>query len=398
MRDLPDYPRSVVAPLSLPGRSARVTRCLPVLLAGGRGSRLHELTDRQCKPALPFLGGEGRIIDFIMAAVTRAGFERMVLATQYRPLELAIHLRRHWSRQFTRGLTVADGGTLRADGYRGTADCLRANAPMIQTIAPKEIMVLSGDHVLDIDLAAFLEAHRRSGLPVSVAATPVPMAEAKGFGIFSLDAKGQVTGFAEKPAHPEAMPGDADRALASMGIYIFDRDWITTVLARDSGDDFGHDILPIALTEGALGVWQLPDAGPGRAGYWRDVGTLDSYRLTQLDFLGATHPPVPLPLPMAARLPEGEALLAQGSILLPGASAGRDCQLRNAIVAPGVRLPDGFRAGFDPHEDSRWFRRNSAGTLLITPGMMTRYHQLRRAPMAMPRRPGRPNLTAVATL
>lgn len=401
MRDFTDPLRSAPTSRRLPGHGARVARCLPVLLAGGRGSRLHELTDRQCKPALPFLGGEGRIIDFIMAAVVRAGFERLMLATQYRPLELAAHVRRHWARSFTRGLTVADGGMLRAEGYRGTADCLRANAALIDTIAPREILVLSGDHVLDIDLVAFLENHRRRGLPVSVAATPVPRAEAQGFGIFTLDAAGDVAGFAEKPANPEGLPGDEGRALASMGIYIFDRDWLAAHLWRDGaacGDDFGHDVLPMALAEGALGVWQLPDAGPGRAGYWRDVGTLDSYRLAQLDFLGAVHPPVPVPAPMLARLPEGEALLAQGSVLMPGARLGRDCQLRNALVAPGVRLPDGFCAGFDPHEDGRWFRRTPGGTLLITPGMMTRYEQLRRAPMALPRRPGRPVAGQFATL
>lgn len=354
-------------------------RCLPFLLAGGRGSRLHELTDAQCKPAVAFGGGEGRIVDFILDAVVRAGFDRLMVATQYRPEDLERHIATHWAARMPRGVRMMDGARFGAEGYRGTADAVRCNVGPINATAPTEIMILSGDHVLDIDLSALLAHHRSHGQAATVAATAVPLSEARSFGVFATDATGRATGFAEKPQHPAAMHGDTGRALASTGIYVFDWDWLKALMIHDPlALDFGHHVLPQAMADGELSVYRLPDAAPGQGAYWRDVGTLDAYRLAWLDFLDAA-PPVALPATMTGTGP-GAQVLCDGSVVMPGGRVGGRCTLNKVIVAPGVSLPDGFTAGLDPEEDSRWFRRSADGTLLITPAMMA----TRRAPRLSP--------------
>ncbi|MBP0482172.1 sugar phosphate nucleotidyltransferase [Sagittula salina] len=355
-----------------------VDRCLPFLLAGGRGSRLHELTDSQCKPALPFGGSEGRIVDFILDAVVRTGFGRLMVATQYRPEDLAQHLSDHWATFLPKGLRVLDGRTFGAEGYRGTADPLRRNVSAIDALAPEEVMILSGDHVLDIDLHALLAHHRGHKQPVTVATTAVPLEQARSFGVFSEGPDGSATGFAEKPANPVPMPGDAGRALASTGIYVLDWEWLRAVLMDDDGAmDFGHDVLPRAMADDALGIYRLPDVRPGTGAYWRDVGTLEAYRLAWLDFLGST-PPVRLPHTMTGLPPARAHATVDGSVLMPGARLGWRCRLNKVIVAHDVVLPDGFVAGFDHAEDARWFRRDGE-TVLITSEMMARRAAATRA-------------------
>ncbi|WP_353474302.1 sugar phosphate nucleotidyltransferase [Salipiger sp. H15] len=357
------------------------SRCLPFLLAGGRGSRLFELTDHTCKPALGFASADGRIVDFILAALVAAQFDKLFVATQYRPTDLCQHLDRHWAHAFPRGITIRDGEFLSPHGYRGTADAVRVNITTLDAYGPREIMILSGDHVLDIDLEAFLRHHRSHARPVTVAATAVPLAEAGGFGIFELDAEGEVKGFAEKPMRPAPMPGDAGRALASTGIYVFDWIWLKQALREEPCRlDFGNDILPGAVRDGELAVYRLPDGPDGQGAYWRDVGTLDAYRLAQLDF-AQPETPVALPKTMGRAVTRSLDSMAEGTVFLPGSRIGRRCQIRNAIVGPGVRLPDGFRAGLNPEEDARWFRRTPGGTLLITAEMMARRESaLRKTP------------------
>jgi len=388
--------------MNIPQSVSRTSRCLPFLLAGGRGSRLHELTNLQCKPALSFGSGEGRIVDFILAAAATARFENLFVATQYRPNDLCRHLNRNWAHSFEKGITIRDGEFLSPYGYRGTADAVRCNATAIDAYAPREIMVLAGDHVVDIDLETLLDHHRSQSRPATVAATAVPLTQASDFGIFDLGADGELLGFAEKPEHPTPMIGESDRALASTGIYVFDWIWLKAALRREPArpsalHDFGHDILPIALAEDALSVYRMPDRGSGVGGYWRDVGSLDAYRLAQLDF-SAAETPVALPKTMDRPITQAIGCLSEGTVFLPGSSAGRRCQVRKAIVAPGVRLPDGFRAGYDSEEDRRWFRCSAGGTLLITAEMVARREAALRPTSARPFVSRPPRMTALSGL
>lgn len=379
-----------------------IDRCLPFLLAGGRGTRLFELTDRQCKPALAFGSGNGRIVDFILAALARAGFPGLFVASQYRPKDLSRHLEDGWAHHFPRGIVLRDGPSLGPLGYRGTADAVRMNATLLDAHAPREVMILSGDHVLDLDLRAVLAHHRTHGRAATVVATAVPLHEARDFGVFGEGPDGRASSFAEKPARPVPMRDDPERALASAGIYVFDWIWLKSVLRRDAeraetSHDFGHDILPVAMASGELAVYRMPEAVPGQGVYWRDVGTLDAYRRTQLDFAG-TELPVPLPQTMRRPVTSARDSFVEGSVLLPGCSVGRRCHIRDTIVGPGVRLPDGFQAGLDADEDARWFRRSAGGTLLITAEMMSRRESALRRPTVRPlyRRP--PQMAAVAAL
>ena len=354
----------------------RTDRCLPFLLAGGRGSRLHDLTDRQCKPAINFGSGSGRIVDFILEATVQAGFQQLFVATQYRPYDLCQHLRAQWGHHFPKGISVRDGEQVSPRGYRGTAEAIRLNTTSLDAYAPREIMVLSGDHVADIDLAALLEHHRSHGAAATVAATAVPLADASSFGVFSADAEGRVTAFREKPADPDAIEGDPEHALASTGIYVFDWIWLREMLAAEAlrpetQHDFGHDILPRALADGELSVCRITSATPGAEAYWRDVGTLGSYRRTMLD-IANSRAALKLPRGMERPLIEAVDCFTEGSVFLPGSSAGQRCNLRNVIVAPGARLPNGFEAGHDATEDRRWFRCGEDGTVLITPEMLAR--------------------------
>ncbi|MEB3420734.1 sugar phosphate nucleotidyltransferase [Salipiger marinus] len=358
--------------------------CLPFLLAGGRGSRLYELTDSECKPAIPF-AGQCRIVDFILAATRDAGFTGLIAATQYEPDTLHAHLGSTWAPQFRRGIAVRDGRNLPAPGFVGTAAAVTACIDIIDLQAPRELMVLAGDHVTDIDLGALLVTHRQTGAAATVAVTPVPRAEARAFGVLAAEASGRVTAFVEKPQNPPAMPGDPQRALASMGIYVFDWKWLRAALIADamragSSHDFGHDLLPKAMAEGLLQVHTLPAHADGTPGYWRDVGTLDAYRQCQLDFF--QRPPMRLPN-LTAPTMRRPALASSwahddtGSVALPGAQAGRGCRLHRVILGRGACLPDGTVIGEDAEEDQRWFRRTPGGTTLVTRAMLARRAEAR---------------------
>ncbi len=342
------------------------TKTFCVLLAGGKGTRLHELTAADSKPALPFAGG--RLVDFAMENAARSGLRQVLAATQYRAAGLNAHLHRHWSARFPAGLQLRDGHAVSPSGYRGTADALRANLAEISGSGAETVLVLSADHVYRMDYRAMIARHLASGCKVTVAADTAPLDRASSFGVLSASPQGTVTGFAEKPARPVPIPGDPGRALVSMGIYVFDRRWLESVLAV------------------AGGVVQVhrPEA-EGTAGfYWRDVGTLDGYRLAQLDFL-RDEAAMPFRPPRDWRCPpQARRAAASGTVLLPGASLGEGVRLVRSIVAPGVHLPDGLVTGRDPAEDARWFRTTAGGTVLITAAMAGRgreSHARRRAPV-----------------
>lgn len=369
-------------------------RTLAIVLAGGQGSRLYELTSQTCKPAVPF-AGEHRIIDWTMANLARASVDRVVIALQYRPKDLRRHLVKRWRPVLHgTGFELAFGPELSRDpsGFRGTADAVRQilRGPHLQGF--EDILVLGADHIYDMDYDAMLAAHRASGAGASVAYHRVPAAEARAFGILGVGSDGRVTDFIEKPQTPLR---DGGGARASMGIYAFSTDWLRSALVAADPEgtrplDFGHDILPLAVASGDLFAF---GAGAGaQAFYWRDVGTLDAYRAAQVEFAFAQ----PCALP-DARMPRPAQLWAddRGNVRMPGAMVARGARLTNTIAAPGVAIGDGMVIGENADEDRKWFRVTEAGTRLVTAEMVVRRSEARarqywmremRAPRSTPAR------------
>lgn len=342
--------------------------CATILLAGGKGTRLHDLTATDSKPAVPF-AGRNRIIDFAMANAVRSGIRQMLVATQYAPRTLHDYLPARWGQDFDRGgLQLRDGG----GRYLGTADAVRHNWDQIADSPSDEILVLAADHVYDMDYAALVDQHRRSGAVATVAVDVVPLSQASAFGVMQADAQGQITSFLEKPAQPPAMHGDPRRALVSMGVYVLSRLWLRDVLfnSHPQATDFGHDIIPLAVAQGGAAVYKLP-AGPDGQTYWRDVGTLDALRLAQLDFVHGN----PARLPRAGAVADWH--LGKGSVAMMGAVVSHSADLTNTIVAQGCYVPPGLVTGQDAEEDATWFTRTPAGTVLITQAMLDRRAVLR---------------------
>jgi glucose-1-phosphate adenylyltransferase len=342
-----------------------------ILLAGGKGTRLHDLTVSDSKPAVPF-AGRNRIIDFAMANAARSGISRMLVATQFAPETLHDYLPARWGQQFDRnGILLRDGQSR----YLGTADALRHNWSEICESASDEVLVLAADHVYDMDYAALVRAHRKSGAVATVAVDVVPVAQASAFGVMQAGADGRIISFLEKPANPPAMAGHPDKALVSMGVYVLSRRWLQSVMFDTHPDamDFGHDVIPLAVERGQASVYQLPASANGKT-YWRDVGTLDALRLSQLDFVNAA------PARLPRQTPVTDWYVGKGSIAMNGSVVSHSADLTNTIVAPGAFVPPGLVTGQDPHEDGLWFTRTQAGTVLITQAMLDR-----RSVMRIPR-------------
>lgn len=259
-----------------------LTNTVAVVLAGGQGTRLFELTSRECKPALPFARFH-RIVDFTLASLARSGVDRVILGTQYRPETLTLHVQEVWSGAWADGNFTLRSGQEVAGGYAGTADVLRANAAALDAMGAREVLVVAADHIYAMDYRHFVAAHRESGAPLTVAAMPVPREAASRFGIVTEGPGKRIAGFAEKPAQPAAMFGDAERSLASLGIYVIDWAWLREALRDPKVLDFGEDVIPLAVGRGEAAVWRWE-------GYWRDVGTLDGLRESWLDFEGALLP------------------------------------------------------------------------------------------------------------
>lgn len=390
-------------------------RVMPFLLAGGRGSRLHELTDTECKPALPVLrgphGGMVRMVDFTLANLCRSGLPRVMAATCYRPATLMRHLATAWTASFPQGLQVFDGARIApASGYLGTCHAVAANLAALTQFEPSEVLILSGDHVYEMDYRPMIAAHRASGAAVTLAVTRVPIAAARAFGVVEAGAGGMIHDFAEKPAVPRACPDDTGQSLVSIGVYVARWDWLRDALrACPAKADFGHDLLPMAVRDGIAAWFALPSVPGQTQPFWRDVGSLASLRETVLAF-NQDRPPCAVPVPPQAlragaslhpsRLEPPYGALQYGfscaiggltlraprlgasngrrwtviedSLLLPGARPAPGVRLTRAIVAPGTALPAGLVVGEDPQEDSRWFRRSDDGSVLVTSAMLAR--------------------------
>ncbi|MEZ7913047.1 MAG: glucose-1-phosphate adenylyltransferase [Propionivibrio sp.] len=410
-------------------------RAVALVLAGGRGSRLHELTDRRAKPAVYF-GGKYRIIDFAMSNCVNSGIRRVGVITQYKSHSLLRHLQRGWS--FLRGevnefvdLMPAQQRVDEESWYRGTADAVYQNIDIIENYrpAPEFVVILAGDHIYKMNYVSMLVDHVESGAECSIACIEVPRKEASGFGVMAVDENRRITAFIEKPADPPAMPGKPDSALCSMGIYIFNAAYLYRELQRDivdpeSSHDFGKDIIPAAVRNGVaqahpfeLSCVHAPEEGPEREHYWRDVGTVDAYWEANVD-LTATEPLLNLydarwpvwtyqpQLPPAKFVHNQidrhgiaiESTIAGGciisgelnrsvlfsgcrvhsytrinwSVLLPDVEIGRHARLSRCIVDHGVRIPPGMVIGEDAQEDARRFRRTENGITLVTQNMIDR--------------------------
>ena len=406
---------------------SRLTReTLALVMAGGRGSRLMQLTLPRAKPAVPF-GGKFRIIDFTLSNCINSGIRRVGVLTQYKSHSLIRHLQQGWG--FLRGqfgefveLLPAEQRGEVYGWYAGTADAVFQNIDFIRRCQPQYVLVLAGDHIYKMDYGPMLAQHARTGAKVTVGCIEVPLGEAKGFGVMQVDAHHRITEFQEKPESPKGLPEKPDAALASMGIYVFDARFLLDQLAQDAGvsessHDFGKDIVPSVIASGDAYAYRFNDLyEPTQQGYWRDVGTIDAYHQANIELtyvvpdlnlydaqwpiwtLQEQVPPAKFVfddsemagaaieslvaggciisgarvqrsvLFVNARVERGSVV--EDSLLLPGAVVGRNCQIRRAIIDEGCVIPDGTRIGHNAKSDKKNYHVSAGGITLVTREML----------------------------
>jgi glucose-1-phosphate adenylyltransferase len=406
-------------------------RCAALVLAGGRGSRLMQLTDRRAKPAVYF-GGKFRIVDFALSNCVNSGIRRIAVVTQYKSHSLLRHVQRGWS--FMRSelnefvdLLPAQQRINEDQWYRGTADAVYQNLDIIRSAYPPDfIVVLAGDHVYKMDYSLMVADHVRHGKGVTVGCLEVPREEAKGFGVIAIDAERAITSFVEKPADPPAMPGNPDQSLASMGIYVFSADYLYRLLEEDVADprsnhDFGKDIIPKAVREGQalahpFSMSCIPNP-PHTVSYWRDVGTVDAFWAANLD-LASNNPALNMYDPRwpiwtyqeqlapakfvdadgrsgsasnslvsggcivagatvtrsvlfsSVRVQSGA--VADQAVVLPDAQIGAGCRIQRVVIDRRCVLPDGLVIGEDAALDAKRFYRTDSGVVLVTREMLAK--------------------------
>ncbi|MGV2339397.1 MAG UNVERIFIED_CONTAM: glucose-1-phosphate adenylyltransferase [Planctomycetaceae bacterium] len=268
---------------------------LGVILAGGRGSRLEPLTRDRSKPAVPF-GGCFRIIDFSLSNCVNSGIRKILVVTQYKSASLERHIELGWHflpAQLGEFVSVRPPEQrLDENWYQGTADAIYQNIYTIEKVRPSELLILSGDHIYRMDYSRFIAAHRASKADATIACLPVPLEDGRRFGVIGADDDGRIRQFQEKPDHPTPLPDNPDRCLASMGIYVFNTDFLFDQLCDDANHpgsqrDFGRDVIPAIINSAKVMAWQFTSSS-GAPAYWRDVGTLDSYYETSMDLTSVT--------------------------------------------------------------------------------------------------------------
>ncbi|WP_298286743.1 glucose-1-phosphate adenylyltransferase [Novosphingobium sp.] len=399
------------------------------VLAGGRGSRLKELTDNRAKPAVYF-AGKSRIIDFALSNAINSGIRRIGVATQYKAHSLIRHMQRAWNfmrpeRNESFDILPASQRVSENQWYEGTADAVYQNLDIIASYAPKYMFILPGDHIYKMDYELMLRQHVASGADVTIGCLVVPRMEATGFGVMAVDKADTITDFIEKPANPPGIPGNEEMALASMGIYVFDTKFLFGILQEDANDpnssrDFGNDIIPKIVKNGKAVAHRFT-ASCIRAAeeieeYWRDVGTLDAYFDANLDLTDVvpkldmydrewpiwTDQIIAAPAKfvhdqdgrrgMAISSLISQDCIVSGAIakrsllftgvkmgsfssceeavILPYCNIGRNARLNRVIIDSGVRIPEGLVVGEDPELDARRFRRSENGVCLITKRMI----------------------------
>ncbi|MGZ5036618.1 MAG: glucose-1-phosphate adenylyltransferase [Usitatibacter sp.] len=400
-----------------------------VVLAGGRGARLGPLTEWRAKPAVPF-GGKFKIIDFALSNCLNSGIRRIGIATQYQSHGLIHHVQRGWSfldgrfNEFVELLPAQQSST--GDWYKGTADAVYQNLEILRMHDPRLVLVLAGDHVYKMDYTRMLYEHVDRGADMTVGCVEVPVAEAANqLGVMQVDTEFRVLGFEEKPAEPRELPGREGRALASMGIYVFNAGFLYDELLEDalneeSSHDFGHDLIPkLIANEGRVYAHRLADSctqlNEGEP-YWRDVGTIDAFWEANLELTRVTPalnlydeswpiwtyqeqlPPAKFVFDLEGRRGAAVDSMVSGgcivsgstvrgsllfsnvrvhsfcsineSVLLPEVEVGRGAMLSRCVVDQGTRIPPGLRAGIDIDEDRKRFHVTEKGITLITPAML----------------------------
>ena len=399
------------------------------VLAGGRGSRLMELTDIRAKPAVPF-GGKSRIIDFALSNALNSGIRRIGVATQYKAHSLIRHMQRGWNffrpeRNESFDILPASQRVQEDQWYAGTADAVYQNIDIISDYAPKYMVILAGDHIYKMDYELMLQDHVDSGADVTIGVLEVPRMEAVGFGVMHVDDKDRIINFIEKPKDPPAIPGNPNVALASMGIYVFETQYLFKLLQEDaatpgSSRDFGKDIIPKIVKGGKAMAHRFTKscvrAETEKEAYWRDVGTVDAYWEANLDLCEAvpsldlyekewpiwTYSEVSPPAKFVhdlegrrgsaiASLVSGGCIVSggvirrsmlftgvrvnsysslEGAVVLPNVQVGRNARLYKVVIDRGVHIPEGLIVGEDPDLDAKRFRRTEKGVCLITQPMI----------------------------
>ncbi|WP_410216685.1 glucose-1-phosphate adenylyltransferase [Paracoccus sp. (in: a-proteobacteria)] len=409
----------------------RITRrSMAFVLAGGRGSRLKELTDRRVKPAVYF-GGKTRIIDFALSNAMNSGIRKIAIATQYKAHSLIRHCQRGWNffraeRNEFLDILPASQRVCEHTWYRGTADAVTQNIDIVDDYDVDYIVILAGDHIYKMDYEVMLCEHVKNGADVTVGCLTVPREEATAFGVMDVDDTGRIVSFLEKPADPPAMPGHPDKALASMGIYVFNWAFLRDLLLRDAEDpnsshDFGHDLIPDIVKNGKAMAHRFDDScvrEPGAPAYWKDVGTIDAFwqaNIALTDFTPelnlwdtdwpiwtyseSTPPAKFIHDEMDRRGVAVSSMVSGGcivsgteirksllftevhtnsyaildhAVVLPYVTVNRRARLRNVVIDSRVVIPEGLVVGEDPQDDARWFRVSDRGITLITQDMLDR--------------------------
>ncbi len=404
-------------------------QAMAYVLAGGRGSRLMELTDRRAKPAVYF-GGKSRIIDFALSNALNSGIRRIAVATQYKAHSLIRHLQRGWNffrpeRNESFDILPASQRVSETMWYLGTADAVYQNIDIIESYAPQYMVILAGDHIYKMDYEKMLQQHVESGADVTVGCLEAPLEEAKGFGVMHVDENDRILSFLEKPKDPPPMPGKPDVALCSMGIYVFETKFLIEELKRDAADpnsshDFGKDMIPYIVKNGSAVAHAFARSCVVSSEeahiYWRDVGTVDAYWAANIDLTdvvpdldlydrawpiwtyGEITPPAKFVHDVDGRRGAAVSSLVSGGCIVSGASIsrslvftggrvhsfsriheavilpyvriGRNVRLNKVVVDAEVRIPDGLVVGEDPELDAKRFRRTEGGVTLITQPMI----------------------------
>ena len=415
--------------LAIPKSGPLARTAMAYVLAGGRGSRLMELTDRRAKPAVYF-GCKSRIIDFALSNALNSGIRRIGVATQYKAHSLIRHLQRGWNffrveRNESFDILPASQRVSETEWYAGTADAVYQNIDIIEAYGPEHIIILAGDHIYKMDYEPMLQMHYEREADVTVGCIEVPRMEATAFGVMHVDTEDRIIAFLEKPKDPPGMPDKPDTALASMGIYVFATKFLFDELRRDAADpnssrDFGKDLIPYLVKHGKAVAHRFPQSCVRSdfeaEAYWRDVGTLDAYWKANIDLTdvlpaldlydsdwpiwtyGEVTPPAKFVHNEDGRRGQAVSSLVSGGCIVSGASLihsllftgvrahsyssvensvvmpyvdiARSARLRNVIVDRGVRIPAGLVVGEDPLLDAQRFRRTENGICLITQPMI----------------------------
>ena len=397
---------------------------LALIMAGGRGERLKQLTQWRAKPAVPF-GGKFRIIDFPLSNCINSGIRRIGVLTQYKSHSLNLHIQRGWG--FLRGefgefveLLPAQQ-RIESSWYAGTADSIYQNLDIIRSHSPEYVLILAGDHIYKMDYGEMLAKHVESEADITVGCIEVGLDQASAFGVIGVDKDLRISSFIEKPENPQSMPGKQDEALCSMGIYVFNTDLLFELLIRDadttsSSHDFGKDIIPYAITKYRAYAYPFTEVKSGIQAYWRDVGTIDAFWEANLELIGIT-PELNLyddtwpiwtsqeQLPPAKFIFDDEdrrgmavdSMVSGGciisgahvshsllfsnvtiddystidsSVILPDVTIGKNCRISHAIIDKGCKIPDGTIIGENEEDDKKRFTVSPKGILLVTPEMM----------------------------